>query len=53
MGLFRREKHETTVQDVGFGNFNFVCTCGAHSRSGSSREEAVAKERLHKQATGR
>lgn len=51
MGLFKRETHETTVQDCGFGNYNFVCSCGSYSRSGRSRDEAETKANLHKQAT--
>ncbi|WP_327290766.1 hypothetical protein [Streptomyces sp. NBC_01198] len=49
MGLFKRETHETTIQDYGFGNYGFICSCGAYGRSGPSRGEAVTKANLHKQ----
>ncbi len=53
MGWFKRESHDVEVQDCGFATFNFTCTCGAHSRSGRSKDEAATKARLHQQAAKR
>ncbi|MEV6580238.1 hypothetical protein AB0M92_18970 [Streptomyces sp. NPDC051582] len=49
MSLFRRTC-KTTVYDVGFGNWNFRCTCGAHGRAIPQRAEIEEKARLHESA---
>lgn len=52
MRLFRKQRHETEVRDVGGGNWNFYCTCGAHGRAIPYRQEMETKARLHREAAG-
>ncbi|WP_157877635.1 hypothetical protein [Streptomyces kanamyceticus] len=51
MGL--RRKHRTKVYDVGFGNYNFRCSCGAMGRPTCSRREMATKARLHVEQAAR
>jgi hypothetical protein len=52
VGLFSRV-HKVEIADMGFGYWNYFCSCGAQGRAITSRDEIAEKARLHKEQAER